>query len=201
MAVGEFMDRLASDAAAPGGGSAAAMAGTMGACLVSMVANLTVGREKFREHEEQVIGILEKTEKLRANLLTAADEDTRAFNKVMEAMKMPKETNEEREKRKQALQEAFKGAAVQPMRIAEMCLQVLELAWELHDKGNPNALSDIGVGALMANAGLEGAIMNVEINLPYIKDKQFCEEMKAKVEEVKKKGNKIFRNILAYVKF
>lgn len=201
MAVGEFMDRLASDAAAPGGGSAAAMAGTMGACLVSMVANLTVGREKFREHEEQVIGILEKTEKLRANLLTAADEDTRAFNKVMEAMKMPKETNEEREKRKQALQKAFKGAAVQPMRIAEMCLQVLELAWELHDKGNPNALSDIGVGALMANAGLEGAIMNVEINLPYIKDKQFCEEMKAKVEEVKKKGNKIFRNILAYVKF
>lgn len=201
MAVGQFMDKLASDAAAPGGGSAAAMAGTMGCSLISMVANLTIGKEKFKKHEEQVKEILVKSEKLRERLVSAADEDAKAFNSVMDALKMPKETDEEKAKRKEMLQQAFKGAATKPMEIGQMCVDVLGLAWELHDKSNPHALSDIGVGALMAYAGLEGAILNVEINIPSIKDEDFVEEMKEKIEQLRKEGNKVHRNIMANITF
>jgi len=201
MSIVQFMDKLASDAAAPGGGSAAAMAGTMGCCLISMVANLTIGKEKFKKNEEQVKEILGKSEKLRERLMSAADEDAQAFNAVMDALKMPKGTDEEKARRTEILQQAFKYAAVKPKEIGEMCVDVLELAWELHDKGNPHALSDIGVGALMANAGLEGAILNVEINIPSIRDEDFVEEMKEKVEQLRRKGNETLKNIMANVTF
>ncbi len=201
MTVGQFMNKLASDAAAPGGGSAAAMAGSMGCSLVSMVANLTVGNQKFKGHEKDVKTILERSEILREKLLTAADEDARAFNAVMDAMKMPRNTDSEKAERAEIMQRAFKGAALKPAEIGDMCLDALKLAWDLHDKGNPNALSDIGVGALMANAGLESALVNVEINLPYIKDEDFTREMKSRVQHLRTEGNKIFRNIMANVRF
>jgi formiminotetrahydrofolate cyclodeaminase len=197
----EFMNRLASDSPTPGGGSAAAMAGAMGSCLVSMVANLTVGREKFKEYEEQVQEILTKSEELRARLLASADRDAEAFNLVIDAMKMPKVTEEEKRIRTEKLQEALKGATARPMEIAELCLEVLKLAWELHDKGNPNASSDIGVGTHMAYAGMEGAIMNVDINLPLLKDGAFAEKMKTRADRLRAEGNRIYRNIAANVKF
>lgn len=201
ISVKEFMDRLASDEPAPGGGSASAIAGAMGSCLMGMVSNLTIGREKFREYEEHMKTALDNSTRLREELIQAADRDAEAFNRVIAAMKLPKGTEEEKRIRTQMLQEALKGAALKPFDVALLCIEVLKLAWDLHDKGNPNALSDVGVGAHLAYAGMQGAIMNVEINLPMIKDPEFVDELKEKVEKAKTEGNRVYRHIIANVKF
>ena len=143
--------------------------------------------------------ILKSSEELRARLTIAAQEDAEAFNCVLEALKMPKNTDKEIEHRALALQKALKYAALKPMEVVEMCLGILNLAWDLHDKSDPYTISDIGVGALMANAGLEGAILNVRINLSLIKDNVFIEEINSRVDKLRKDGNKIFRNIMANV--
>lgn len=178
--VDDFIEELASDSPAPGGGSVAALSGAMGAGLVSMVARLTIGKKGY----EDVQGVIEQTlaasEKIRAELTLLVDKDTQAFNQVMAAFKMPKETQAEKSLRSDAIQAAFQNAILTPLRVAELCLGVLELALSIAGKANQNAASDLGVAAQMGYAGAQGAVMNVKINLPSIKDLQFSEEKKKK---------------------
>lgn len=179
----DFIEELASSSPAPGGGSVSALAGALSAALVSMVANLTVGKEQFKKDQDELEKTLAKAAELKIKLRDYVDQDTEAFNRVMDAFKLPKGTEEEKQARSQAIQEAMKQAAILPMEVASSCLEVLRLSKIVVTKGNPNALSDGGVAALMAFAGLQGAIFNVDINLGSIKDEQFVQQMRERKEE------------------
>ncbi|MHA2366375.1 MAG: cyclodeaminase/cyclohydrolase family protein, partial [Candidatus Hodarchaeales archaeon] len=181
LTVNKFSEVLASSSPAPGGGSAAALASTLGADLGAMVMQLTIGKEKFKNVEELAKKYLTEMNELRAALLTAVDEDTLAFNDVMKAFKMPKDTDEQKQARSQAIQEGYKKASEVPYRSAELSMSALKIIQGIIQIGNPNAISDCGVGALLLHAGLKGAIYNIKINLGSIKDKNFVIEMKTKI--------------------
>ncbi len=173
MSLGTFVDELASGKPAPGGGSAAALAGALGAALVSMVANLTVGREKFKAVEPEVKAILVKSEDLRRRLLNYIEDDVAAFNAYSAAAKLPKDTDEQKAARSAAIQKALINAVDPPMDTARACVEVLDLCTPIAEMGNVQAVSDAGVGALMAEAGMRAAALNVQINLSWIKDAAF----------------------------
>ena len=179
-----FLDELAGDVPAPGGGSAAAAAGAMGAALVSMVCNLTIGREKFAAVEEKMKAILAKSEGLRTRLTKMMQEDVAAFNTVMAAYRMPKSTPEEKAARTAAIQAGAKKATLVPLTTARACAEVIELARPAAEMGNPNVASDAGVSVLCAQAGLKGAALNVLINLGMIKDQDFVSERQAELDEI-----------------
>jgi formiminotetrahydrofolate cyclodeaminase len=163
-----LLDRLASSDPAPGGGSAAALAAAMGAGLVAMVAELTLGRPAYAEHEATISRLRDEAQARRVLLLELAEEDAVGYDAVVTARRMPKETEAGREARAQALHVAMLDAARVPMRAAVVAGEVLELAEEIAPIGNRNAVSDAGVAAQLAAAGLRGAILNVRINLPYL---------------------------------
>lgn len=180
MTVKDYLNTLKSDAPAPGGGSAAALSSAQGIGLCLMVMGLTIGREKYKEFEENLIPIREKMEVLYAEMIALIDEDTVAYNQVSEAFKMPKETEEEKALRSQAIREATKLATEVPYRTALTSIKAIELAERM--KGfNPNAASDIAVGVQSLLLGAKSAWMNVKINLPGIKD----EALKAEFLKVK----------------
>jgi formiminotetrahydrofolate cyclodeaminase len=160
-----FLGELASDAPTPGGGSVAALAGALGAALNSMVANLTIGKKKYVDVEEEMKRLLVQTESLRIELAQLIAEDANAFDKVMAAMKLPKETDEEKAARREALQDTLVDAAVVPLAVMEKCVEVIRLAEPIAASGNRNAVSDAGVAALMGRAGAHAARLNVLINL------------------------------------
>ena len=171
--LGSFLDDLASPKPTPGGGSAAALAGALGAALVSMVANLTVGKEKYRAVEPEMQEIRTKSEALRRRLLACIDEDIAAFDAYSAAAKLPKESEEQKAARSAAIQKALINAVEPPMNTVRACVEVLDLCRPVAEKGNLQAISDAGVGALMAEAGLRAAALNVMINLAWIKDADF----------------------------
>ncbi len=197
--VEEFSKVLASDAPAPGGGSVAALSGALGADLVTMVCNLSIGRENFEAHSDVLKGSLAKAQALSANLLQRVDLDTEAFTGVMKAFKMPKATDEEKTARSAAIQAGYQDAIQSPLGIARECVAVLELAEGLLGRSNLNALSDLGVAAQQAYAGLEGAIMNVKINIPSIKDAAFVQAASSEVDELLGKGSAISERVYGYV--
>jgi formiminotetrahydrofolate cyclodeaminase len=180
----QFMDELASSAPAPGGGSVAALAGAMGAALVSMVCNLTVGKKKYADVEEEIKAILGQSESLRQELMSLLEEDVAAYTRVSEAMKMPRDTEEQKAAREEALEKALKEATKVPLRVAEACVKVMELCRPVAEKGNINAVSDAGVAVVMAEAGLRSAALNVLINLGWIKDEAFKKEAQAKLDKL-----------------
>lgn len=188
MKVKDFVAELASDSPAPGGGSVAAISGALGAGLISMVCRLTIGKKGYEAVQADMEAALVKSDELHKRLVNLVDEDTNAFNAVMAAFKMPKDTPEEKEKRTAAIQTAFKKAADIPYTIAVTCAEVLTLAEALADKANTNAISDIGVAALSAYSGLEGAVMNVKINLPSIKDQEYVETKKQEITKLQEQG-------------
>ena len=181
-----FLSETASSSPAPGGGSVAALAGALGTALSSMVCNLTIGKEKYKEFEPEIKEILMASEKLRKELTVLIDEDTTAFNDVMTAFKMPKETEEQKNKRSHAIQQGYKSAAQVPLKTAHTCTKILDIAAVLAQKGNENSITDAAVSALMAKAGVESAILNVKINLGSIKDQAFVQKISndlSKLEE------------------
>ena len=184
MTVKDFLKELASNSPAPGGGSVSALAGGLSTALVSMVARLTAGNGEGPRQDGDVETILEKAAQLMANLERDVDDDTAAFNCVMAAYHMPKQTDQEKEKRSQVIQDALKGAALHPLKVARECLHVLRLCRWAVAHGNPNALSDAGVASLLAQSGIRGAVYNVEINLSGIRDAEFKERMTAEKEEI-----------------
>ncbi len=179
-----FLDELASAAPAPGGGGAAALSGATAAALVSMVCNLTLGKEKFAAVEPQMQAILARAESLRADLTGLMAEDVTAFNTVMAAYRLPKTTAEEKAARADAIQAASKQAALTPMSAARACAEVIDLCRPAAELGNPNVLSDAGVAALCAQAGLKSAALNVLINLNAIKDEAFVAQRRAELEQI-----------------
>jgi formiminotetrahydrofolate cyclodeaminase len=188
MTIKDFTAKLGSDAPAPGGGSAAALSGALGAALVSMVCNLTAGKPKYAEYESLVRETLARSEELTKELLDAMQKDTDAFESVMAAFAMPKETDGQKAARSAAVQAAYKIAVASPEATAEHCLAVIGLAQALLGKSNANAASDLAVGAIQAHAGLKGALANVGINLPSIKDASYVSEKRAWMDRTEKEA-------------
>lgn len=190
--VSNFLNELASNSPTPGGGSVAALAGALGAALISMVGNLTVGKKKYEDVEEEIKRILSSSEKLRYELSQLIEEDVKVFNNFMSTYKMPKETEDEKKVRAEKIQESLIEAAKVPLKVAHKCLDILSLSKEVAEKGNINVVSDAGVAALLAEAALESAILNVKINLKMIKDEKTKEELSSSIKEIllKEKGQK-----------
>ncbi len=164
MTLGDFVDKLSSSEPAPGGGTASALAVSFAASLVSMVCRLTLGKRKFEQYESEVSAALRTALGLSAEALRLATEDSVAFNKVMAAFGMPKDSADEKERRRQAITEATLGAAEVPATVARIGAEILSLARSLRGKTNPNASSDLQVAQLLASAGGKGALENVRIN-------------------------------------
>lgn len=182
MTLRSFVQELASDSPAPGGGSVAALAASMGAALVSMVASLTVGKEKYRDNWEAMEEVRARGNELHARLLDLMEADTEAFNAFMAAMKLPKATDEEKTARSEAMQKATRGAIDVPLRTLRCCVEVVDLAATACHRGNPNAVTDAGTAAVLARAAAVAAAYNVKINLMNLKDEAYVSQVK---EEMK----------------
>ncbi len=198
--VNTFLDELASSAPAPGGGSAAALGAAIGAALVSMVANLTVGKKKYADVQADVQRILSQSEALRHKCVELLEEDVAAYTQVSKAYKMPRDTDEQKQARTAAIQDALKGATAVPMELAETCVEILRLCPESAGKGNVLAVSDVGVAALMAEAALRAAALNVWINLGSIKDEAFVTKEGARLDALLEGKAEMKERILRDVK-
>lgn len=182
--VSQFLDALASKEPVPGGGSGAALAGALGAALVSMVANLTIGKKGYEAVEQDMKEVLARSEAIRAELPQLLEADTRAYSEVMAAYRLPRGTEAEKQAREAAMQERLKGAAEVPLRIAKRCAQVVAIALPAAQKGNKWAVSDAGVGALLGEAAMRSALLNVDINLASINDASYVADMRARTAEL-----------------
>ncbi len=180
----QFLDELASKAPTPGGGGAAAFAGALSAALAAMVCNLTIGKKKFAGVEDEMRMVLEKAEALRQRFTELIDEDDAAFTALMDAFKLPKETEVEQKIRSAAVQEATKKAALVPLEMMHLCCELLPLAHSGAAKGNPQVVSDAGVSAIMAGAAAQAAALNVHINLLGIKDRDWAEDKFARMNRM-----------------
>ncbi len=176
MKVSEFTDVLSTDAPAPGGGSVAALCGAMSGALSSMVAALTHGKKGYESANDEMERAGVRAQELKVAFLADVDRDTDAFNKVMEAMRLPKGTDEERKARETAIQEATEGATLVPLGVLDRALEAAHIARTVVERGNKNSISDGGVAALAARTAAEGAYLNVAINLPGIADERFRSE-------------------------
>lgn len=184
MQVKDFIELLASDAPAPGGGSASALAGAMGIGLGKMVAGLTIGKPKYADHQETVQQIHDRAGALVEQLTASIDRDTEAFDGVSAVFTMPKNTDEEKAARKEAMQKALKEATLVPFAVMEMCLESLKIVEMGLGKTNTSAASDFGVASLNLRSAVQGAWLNVLINLGGIRDEAFVNEYKAKGEAI-----------------
>ncbi len=178
----EFVDLLASDAPAPGGGSAAALEGALGAALTAMVCGLTVGKKKYAEYQELAAEAQKKAESLKARFVDVMDRDTEAFNVVSAAFGMPKETDEEKAARSAAIQKGLEGCTATPFEMMELAVETLELTDSILGKSNDSAASDLGVSALSLRAAIQGAWLNVLINIGSLKNKELAEDYRKKGE-------------------
>jgi glutamate formiminotransferase/formiminotetrahydrofolate cyclodeaminase len=180
----EFCNETLSDSPAPGGGSVAALMGALGASLGGMVANLSAGKRGWDDKLEYFSNWAVKAQQLKDELLSLVDEDTTAFNKVMDAFALPKEATEEKAARAAAIEQATKYAAEVPLKVMETASKSYELLAEMAERGNPASVSDVGVGALATRACIEGAALNVRINLAQLKDEKFKGVLEEKVRSV-----------------
>ena len=181
-----FLDALASSAPTPGGGSAAAYNAAMAAALVAMVANLTIGRKKYAEVESEMVEVLKQADTIRLSMMQAVEADAAAYQKVMEAYKLPKESDAEKTARSEAIQAATLVAAQVPLSVAQTCASLLPLACEVAEKGNANAITDAASALTFANAAMTAALLNVEINLSGLKDEAFIAMAKEEKDKLRK---------------
>lgn len=179
-----FLDELASNAPAPGGGSVAAVSGALGAALVSMVCNLTLGKKGYEEVQGDIQDLLNQSEALRKELTDLLEADVAAYTAYSKTAKMPRDTEEQKAERTAAMQMALKNATMVPMRIAEAAVKAMDLCMPAAEKGNKWAVSDAGVAVLMAEAALRSAALNVLINLGSIKDQDFVADKRRYLEEL-----------------
>ncbi len=203
MTIRDFNDLLASSEPAPGGGSTAALASLLGTALTMMVGNLSFGKKSFEALDESIKvnakADFDFIKGLNEELKGLVDEDTKAFNVFMEAIKMPKDTEQDKEIRSKALVKACIYTVEVPLKVAEKSLLILRHLSVIARYGNKNSVSDIGVGALLTFAGLEGAVLNVKINLPGIADETIKADAEAKVESFTKEGASLKADIIRIV--
>jgi glutamate formiminotransferase/formiminotetrahydrofolate cyclodeaminase len=189
--VGRFPDLVAAATPTPGGGSVAALCGTLAAALGQMMCQFTIGRKKYAEAEPKVQTTLGRLQGLRQSLLAGIEEDAESFNQVMRARQLPRETDEEKRVRDQAIQDSLKGAVTVPFHTAVDAHQVLELLAELIEVGNPNIISDVAVGAQLALTAVKGAYYNVLANLTSINDQAFNNEHHSRVLEILERSEEL----------
>lgn len=199
LSVREFLKVSASDSPTPGGGSVSALVGSLAAAMVSMVANLTVGKEKYKDVEPEVQEILREIQAVMARLEELTAQDIKEFGNFMDVLKMPKNTEAEKTLRAAKMQEALKSATDTPLEIARVCLTTLELADRLSGIGNKGAISDVGVGAYVAEAALNAVLLSVDINLPMIKDEEYVARAKAERDELVAKARELKEKAVAVV--
>lgn len=195
-----FLDALASDAPTPGGGTAAAAAGAMGASLARMVAALTLSKEKYAASHDAVRPIADAGELARAEFLDLAREDSEAYDEVVAARRLPKDTDAEKAARAHRMTLANRRAAEVPMRTARAAVRLLAALPELAEKGNPNAVSDVGAASLLLDACVEGALLNVGINLGSIADGAFVAEMQQETATLQEASQRLRSQVLALVR-
>src|SRR5213596_110934 len=195
----EFCNETLSDSPAPGGGSVAALMGALGASLGGMVANLSAGKRGWDDKLEYFSGWAVKAQQLKDELLSLVDEDTAAFNKVMDALALPKESAEEKAARTTAIESATKYAAEIPLKVMETSSKSYELLAEMAEKGNPNSISDVGVGICATRACVDGAALNVRINLNQLKDEKFKSALREKVQKIQSDSEAQLKTIIGVV--
>lgn len=184
----DFLADVASGKPTPGGGSVSALAGSLGASLAQMVAGLTIGKEKFADVEEEMQEVADLAEELQDELTQAIARDSDAFEAVMAAFRMSRETDEQKEARSKAIQAATRLATEVPLQTAKAAAKVIDLAQTVAEKGNPNAITDAGVAALLGLAAVEGALLNVDINLGSIKDEEYVSNIRLTAETLRQQA-------------
>lgn len=192
-----YLDDAASGKPAPGGGSVSACVGALGAALVSMVCNLTRGREKFAAVEDRVQALVAESDEARTRLEKLLQEDTTAYNGVITAYRMPKDTEEQQAARSKAVQDGLVVAANVPLEICRVAVGVCRLARTAAEIGNPAAVTDAGIGALLGEAAVVGAALNVKINLGSIKDAAYVETAAAEIEAIQGEAAALRAEVLA----
>jgi formiminotetrahydrofolate cyclodeaminase len=192
-----YLDDAASKKPAPGGGSVSACVGALGAALVSMVCNLTQGREKFADVEAEIVALVEKSEAARVKLEQLLQDDTTAYNGVIDAFKMPKETDAEKAARKSAVQAGLIIAADVPLEICRVAVEVCRLSKTAAEKGNPQAVTDAGIGAILGEAAVVGAALNVRINLGSIEDCDYTSAAAAEIDQILAEAAALREEVLA----
>lgn len=197
--VRDFLTELSSNSPAPGGGSVAAVAGAMGAALTSMVCNLTIGKKKYADVQDEMESVLVASEKLRGEFTGLVDEDAAAFKMVMNALALPKETDEEKKLRSEALLRTMKTATLVPLHVMELCEEAIGLAKTVAEKGNVNSVSDAGVGALMIRAACLGAHFNVQINLGSLNDQSLIQEVSRRAALLLDRVESVSREVIGIV--
>ena len=195
MKVNDFADEVSRESPAPGGGSIAALAGALGASLFSMVSNLTASKPGSQEIDKILFDAAEKAQELKDALIKAVDDDTNAFNSYMDARRLPKATSEEKTAREEAMQKGLKEAVHVPLNTAKLSLEAMKLAKVVLEYGNPNSITDVGVGAHIARTGVIGGIYNVLINLKDITDEGFNSEMRNACDELRKEADILIEEI------
>ncbi|RMF61997.1 MAG: glutamate formimidoyltransferase, partial [Calditrichaeota bacterium] len=196
----DFVHEVSRDTPAPGGGSIAALAGSLGAALASMVSTLTIGKKGYEKVESDLLNLAEKAQEIKDKLLKAVDDDTNAFNAYLEATRLPQSTPEEKARRQEAIQEGLKQAVKVPLTTAQLSMEALRLCEEAVEKGNVNSVTDAGVGAQIAYTGVLGGVFNVLINLGQITDTDFVEEMRNTCAELETSGKELLERTLNRVK-
>ena len=203
MNVTEFANVLASDAPAPGGGSTAALSGALGAALTAMVCRLTEGKKAFAEHRESILEVMAKAEALQGKFLDVMDWDTDAFMVVSNAFAMPKATDEEKAARSAAIQKGLEGCTATPFEMMQLAAETIELTESLLGRFNTASASDLGVGALTLRTAVQGAWLNVLINIGSLKNKELAEDYRAKgqalVDQVVAAADRVYAQVLTLV--
>lgn len=194
-----FLSALASGEPTPGGGSAAALAGALGAALAAMVARLTAGKQRFASVDAKMRDLIEEADALQTRLKALMAADAEAYQQVMTAYRLPRGDEAAERARQQAIQKALKAASQTPQETMKACLDVLRLARTVAVDGNPNALSDAAVSALLAHAGQQGAALNIRINITAIDDEAFVAASQEFLEQSLIRGTDLFHQVMAQV--
>ena len=200
----DFLEQLSSSAPIPGGGGASAAVGAFASALGLMVTNLTVGKKKYADVEEEILEIREKLEQKKQDLVRMVDEDAEAFEPLAKAYRMPKETEEEKAEKARVMEIVLKDACSVPMEIMEKCCEAIELIVEFGAKGSKLAISDAGVGAAFCKAALQGASLNVYINTKSMADKEVAASYNKEADELREKyeqkADEIFNRVCSKIR-
>lgn len=200
MSLQDFLEALAGKASTPGGGCAAAVMGAMGAALVSMVAHFTIGKKGYEAAAEESGELLRRAEDLRKRLTDMIRADVEAFDRVMAAYGLPKESDAEKSRRTEAIQSALKSAADVPLACAELCVQVMELTRPMAAIGNRNVISDAGVAVLAAEAALRAAALNVYVNIGAVRDDAWVADRRSRIERLLRGSERLTEEVYELVK-
>jgi len=195
----EYLESIAAATPTPGGGSVAALCGALSAALSRMVANLAIGKEGYESVQAEMKELDSQAKQLQRRLLALADEDAKAYDAVIAAMRLPKKTDVERDDRVRAMQRAYEGATNVPLETMQACSDALAIALVAAQRGNRSAIADAGVAALIAEAGLRAAALNVRINLAALRDNSLRARVEERLEAILRDADKVGHDVMALV--